>query len=461
MGFERRVFQLLGASDSRQQKSHRRQTLDIERYDEDSIGNLEITDEFKNAFSAMEESDQNIFITGKAGTGKSTLLRYFRENTSKNVAVLAPTGVASINIGGQTIHSFFKFPPHFIQKDNIRRRKNSDVIKKLDTVIIDEVSMVRADLMDGIDYAMRINRDEMRKPFGGAQVIFFGDLFQLPPIVEKDMKTVFDEQYDTPYFFSARVFDKLKLQYIELTKIFRQTNRRFLELLNNIRCKEHTEEDLDLLNERVNKKADISNDSPVILTTTNNQANAINEHRLAQLPGHEYKYEAIISGEFDENSYPTESVIRLKKNAQVILIKNDPKRRWVNGTLGRIASLSKDEIRVEINGAVYDVTRSRWDKIEYVYNSSTEKIDENIKGSFEQYPIKLAWAITIHKSQGQTFDKLIIDLGYGAFTHGQVYVALSRCTSLDGIMLKRPVIHSDIIFDKRIYEFRNRFTNLF
>ncbi len=420
---------------------------------------IDFNDEFRSACEKMENTNEHIFITGKAGTGKSTLLRYFARNTKKKAVVLAPTGVAAVNIGGQTIHSFFKFPPSFIQKDNIRRRRRGSVIEKLDTVIIDEVSMVRADLMDGIDYALRINRDEMKKPFGGVQVISFGDLFQLPPVVEKEMKDILDERYSSPYFFSANAFNKLNVRYIELTKNYRQSDEKFVNLLNQIRNKEHTDEDLDILNERVSKKS-TNDESIVILTTTNNLANAINQDRLIKLPGKEYVYEASVSGKFDESAYPTELRIHLKNDAQIILIKNDPSKRWVNGTIAKVHSLSKDVIKVNIDGRICDVPKVKWQKIEYSYNEDDDKIEEDIIGTFEQYPIKLAWAITIHKSQGQTFDKVIIDLGDGAFTHGQVYVALSRCRYLDGIILKRPIIHSDIIFDKRIYEFRNRFASL-
>ena len=422
--------------------------------------NLELNDEFVGVFNLIENTFDSIFITGKAGTGKSTLLKYFKKNTAKNVAVLAPTGVAAVNIGGQTIHSFFRFPPRLIQKDNIRRRRNSEIIQKLDTVIVDEVSMVRADLMDGIDYALKINRDEMKLPFGGVQMVFFGDLFQLSPVVEKEARDILDQRYDGPYFFNAKVFNKLKLRYVELNKNYRQSDAQFIDLLNKIRNNAQGNDDLDLLNERVRKIIPGDSNHCVILTTTNNRANAVNEEKLADLPDKEYKYEAAITKKFEESAYPTEYCLRLKKGAQIILIRNDLEKRWVNGTIAQIAALSFDSIKVSINGGIHEVPKSSWEKIEYEYNRAEDKIEEKIIGTFEQYPIKLAWAITIHKSQGQTFDNIVIDLGAGAFTHGQVYVALSRCTSLGGIILKRPVIASDIIFDERVHEFRNRFLNL-
>ena len=421
---------------------------------------LELNDEFVGTFNLIENTNESLFITGKAGTGKSTLLKYFKENTAKNVAVLAPTGVAAVNIGGQTIHSFFKFPPRLVQKDNIRKRRKSEVIKKLDTVIIDEISMVRADLMDGIDYALRINRDEMELPFGGVQMVFFGDLFQLSPVVEKEARDILEQLYEGPYFFNANVFNDLKLRYVELNKNYRHSDAKFINLLNKIRNDTQESEDLDLLNERVRRIIPGDLNQCVILTTTNNRANALNEERLAGLPDEGYEYEAVITKKFEESAYPTEYYLRLKEGAQVILIRNDPDKRWVNGTIAEVAALSADAIKVSINGSIHEVPKSSWEKIEYKYNRAKDKIEEKIIGTFEQYSIKLAWAITIHKSQGQTFDNIVIDLGAGAFAHGQVYVGLSRCTSLEGIILKRPVTANDIIFDERVYGFRNRFFNL-
>ncbi|MDP1853011.1 MAG: DEAD/DEAH box helicase [Candidatus Omnitrophota bacterium] len=422
--------------------------------------NLELNDEFVGTFNLIENTTDNIFITGKAGSGKSTLLKYFKKNTSKNVAVLAPTGVAAVNIGGQTVHSFFRFPPRLIQKGNIRRRRNSEVIQKLDTVIIDEVSMVRADLMDGIDHALRINRDEMKLPFGGVQMVFFGDLFQLSPVVEKEARDILEQRYGSPYFFSAKVFNKLRLRYVELSKNYRQSDVQFINLLNKIRNKTQGVDDLNKLNERVRNIIPRDSKHYVILTTTNSRANVVNEGKLADLVGKEYKYEAAITKEFNESAYPGEHCLRLKKGSQIILIRNDPDKRWVNGTIAQIVALSSDTIRVSINGSIHEVPKSSWEKIEYEYNRDEDKIEERIIGTFEQYPIKLAWAITIHKSQGQTFDNIVIDLGAGAFTHGQVYVGLSRCTSLKGIILKRPIFARDIIFDERVHEFRSRFLNL-
>jgi len=423
---------------------------------------LDINDEFKSAFDLMEHTGECLFITGKAGTGKSTLLKYFKANTGKKIIVLAPTGVAAINIDGQTIHSFFRLPPKIIQKDTIKRLRDKSLVENLDMVIIDEVSMVRSDLMDGIDYALRLNRGKMKMPFGGVQMVFFGDLFQLSPVVENEARQLLEERYSSPYFFSAKVFNDYNIRSIELSTIYRQKDSSFMELLNRVRNKEYTKEDLDTLNKRVQKDTAVSKkDATVILTTTNSLANTINQDRLSKLPGKSITYEAKATGKFEESAYPTDTSLKLKKGAQVILIKNDPAKQWVNGTLAKVAALSNDSIVVDINGRTCDVPIVKWQKIEYSYNEDLDKIEDEVVGAFAQYPIKLAWAITIHKSQGQTFDKVIIDLGNGAFTHGQLYVALSRCTCLDGIRLKRPVTHSDIIFDRRIYEFKDRFAGLF
>ena len=422
---------------------------------------LDINDEFRSAFDLMEYTKECLFITGKAGTGKSTLLKYFKANTGKKIIVLAPTGVAAINVGGQTIHSFFRFPPKIIQKDTIRRLRDKSVVENLDMVIIDEVSMVRSDLMDGIDYALRLNRGRMKTPFGGIQMVFFGDLFQLSPVVENEARELLEERYWSPYFFSAHVFNDCHIKTIELSTIYRQKDSSFMELLNRVRNKEHTKDDLDTLNTRVQKEiAGSKKDETVILTTTNSLANTINQDRLSKLPGKEIIYKAMATGKFEESIYPTGASLKLKKGAQVILIKNDPEKRWVNGTLAKVVALTKDSIVVDMNGLACDVPVAKWKKIEYSYNEDEDKIEDKVVGEFAQYPIKLAWAITIHKSQGQTFDKVIIDLGHGAFTHGQLYVALSRCTCMDGIRLKRPVAHSDIIFDRRIYEFNDRFASL-
>lgn len=406
----------------------------------------------QQALDLLEKTEEHLFVTGKAGTGKTTLLRYLKEKSKKNIVIVAPTGVSAIHIKGQTIHSFFRFPPKFIRKENLHRLNNSPLMRKMDTLMIDEVSMLRADLLDGIDYSLRLNRDEMKKPFGGVQVFFFGDLYQLPPVVDREMKEVFDLDYQSPYFFSARVFQELKLKKLELTEVHRQKDDEFLSLLEKIRTKTMTKMDLSQINRLTENEFD--EESSVILTTTNQRAGAINKTRLARLTGQEFVYKASVSGQFEDGSFPTDDHLSLKKGAQIMLIRNDDQKRWVNGTLAKIHDLDQDFIRVEINGCVHDVTPFIWEKISYTYNDVEDKIDEKVMGRFEQYPIKLAWAVTIHKSQGQTFDKIVVDFDAGAFSHGQVYVALSRCTSMAGITLRRPLLHSDVILDERIHRFK-------
>jgi len=415
---------------------------------------IEFNEDFSAAFAEMEYTKNHVFVTGKAGTGKSTLLRFFKENTKKKVVVLAPTGVAAVNIDGQTIHSFFGFPPKYIDVRSVRKVRGRNLMEKLDAVVIDEVSMVRADLMDGIDQALRVNRDEPGKKFGGAQMIFFGDLYQLSPVIDRESRELMEEQYKSPYFFSADVFKGLSLRFFELQKVYRQSDKKFIEMLNRFRDNGNTKEDIERLNERVDRTADDRKDGTVILTATNSVAGAINAKRLSEIKSEQFEYKATVTGEFEEKSYPTESSLMLKKGAQVMLIRNDPGKRWVNGTIAEITALTERSIEVNINGEKYEVSPVIWNKIRYVYNRLEDKVDEEIVGTFSQYPIKLAWAITIHKSQGQTFDKVIIELGKGAFAHGQVYVALSRCTALQGITLKRPILREDVIFDQRIHYFQ-------
>ena len=413
--------------------------------------NFELTPDLSRAFDLMENTGQHLYITGKAGTGKSTLLQYFKQKTGKKIVTLAPTGIAAINVGGSTIHSFFRFPPHLITKDKIHRvRGKQDLFDALDTVMIDEVSMVRADVMDGIDYSLRINRGLLKEPFGGVQVILVGDLCQLPPIVEKDLAEYFKDSYEGPFFFSAGIIKEINPEVIELQKVFRQNDPEFVELLNRVRNKKIETSDLRRLNERHGKGPDKSR-LAITLTSTNAQASEINRSHLDSLDSEEFVFDAIVLEDFDEKSYPADRQLRLKRGAQVMMVKNDPSKRWVNGTLGMIQRLSNDLVEVSFPGGLTcAVEPLTWEKIEYEYDKEEGRIEPVITGSFLQYPIKLAWAITIHKSQGKTFDEVIIDLGTGAFAHGQTYVALSRCRSFEGIHLKTPIQHRDIILDSRV-----------
>jgi len=414
---------------------------------------FDFNEDFRQAFDSMENTNKYIFVTGKAGTGKSTLLQYFKLKTKKKIAILAPTGVAAIKVHGQTIHSFFNLPPRFIQKSHIKRLRKEELIKKLDAIVIDEASMLRADLLDGIDYALRVNRENYETPFGGVQIILFADLFQLPAVVDKDIREVMKKTYASPYFFDAKVFKETLPEKIILNKIYRQKDEDFIRILNKIRFQKCDENALEILNQRVNAKVGLGLSGVITLTTTNNGAKNINEQCLSRINDKEHLYRARVTGKFKEDEYPAEACLRLKRKAQVMLIKNDIDKRWVNGTLAEIVALSASGIKVRVGNNIHEIPKITWEKVEYKFNEEEQKIEENVIGTFQQYPIKLAWAVTIHKSQGQTFTSVIIDMGWGAFAHGQTYVALSRCTSLEGITLKKPLIPSDIMFDERIYRF--------
>jgi len=339
------------------------------------------------------------------------------------------------------------------------------LLKSLDVIVIDEVSMVRADLMDGIDISLRANRNN-NKPFGGVQMILVGDLNQLPPIVDKDLKNHFDQLYNSPYFFDARVFQEIKLPYINLKTVYRQQDTKFKNLLNRIRDNNNLKDTLNELNERSIKNTDnLEFDDYVFLTATNRQASEINIKKLKELKTSSKTYRAYFSGDFNNREYdkfPADINLELKKGARIMFIKNDKEKRWVNGDIGIIKKVKKDHILVKKWDEVFEVRPEKWDKIVYKYvpaKNSNEKgsIDQEIIGTFEQLPVKLAWAITIHKSQGQTFDKVMLDMGSGAFTHGQTYVALSRCRSLEGLILNKLLTPGDIILDQRIYGFERKF----
>lgn len=411
----------------------------------------------------MEDSNRHVFITGKAGTGKSTLLNYFRQTTNKEVAVLAPTGVAALNIQGQTIHSFFGFKPS-VTPDKIRKvsGQNGHIYKEFNAIIIDEISMVRADLLDCVEKFLRLNGPKRKQWFGGIQMIFIGDLYQLPPVVTSAEKEIFSHRYTTPYFFSAQVFKEptFDMEFVELEKVYRQTEPDFIALLNGIRNRSSTEEDMERLNEHYREDFIPPDDGFCItLTSTNDLAADRNLEKLNALPGKPIELEGVMTGEFDRSSFPTEETLRLKAGAQVMLVNNDKYGRWVNGSLGRIIGIEHGEdeeieIFVELqDGAVVDVAKNTWELFKYEYDRSTKKISTRKTGSFTQYPIRLAWAVTIHKSQGKTFDRVAIDIGRGAFAHGQVYVALSRCTNFAGITLAKPIKKSHIRMDWRVAQF--------
>jgi ATP-dependent exoDNAse (exonuclease V) alpha subunit len=419
------------------------------------MDNIDLSQDFKATLDEMENGEDCLFITGKAGTGKSTLLKYFCKHSKKKVVVLAPTGIAALNIGGQTIHSFFGLPPRPLSKAEIKPRNNDKVYKALDIIIIDEISMVRADLMDTIDFFMRINGRDRYKPFGGARVIFFGDLFQLPPVVASpEEHLILQQNYESPYFFSAKIFEEFPITMIELREVYRQTDRHFIRLLDSVRTGAMDYDEFMELNER--HIADFPTDSEfyIILSARNATVNEINKSRLESLKSDEYSYLPQVSGEI--NVEPVESPLRLKLGAQVMFLKNDPKRRFANGTIGKVCYLDNEEIKVQIlrpDGTLktIDVERHEWEVIKY--QLGTEGLDAKAVGSYKQFPLKLAWAMTIHKSQGKTFDRVIIDMKGGAFETGQTYVALSRCRTLEGIVLRSPLQSRDILIDPRILDF--------
>src|SRR5579863_2781084 len=427
------------------------------------ISNIEINEEFQMTLDLIERGGESLFVTGKAGTGKSTLLRYFRATTRKSVIVLAPTGVAAIHVGGQTIHSFFEFDPNLIATvQDIEKSRHPELFRQLDTIIIDELSMVRPDMMDRIDRSLRLNR-ENDAPFGGVQMVLIGDLYQLAPVVkEEKVWDYIKSHYGSRYFFRAKVFQGMNLKYIDLQTIYRQEDGTFIDVLNKIRVGKIDPAVLNLLNSRVMKRGGpCEDDSYIALTTTNAAAHERNQRFLDQLPGMEQRYEAVITGQVDPSSFPAESELKLKEGARVMMTKNDPDKRWVNGTFGTVSSLRDGKIIVDTDSGSYEVEKEIWEEIEYESDPEENRLEGKVVGTFEQYPLRLGWAITIHESQGRTFEKVLIDLRGGAFEHGQTYVALSRCTSLEGIALRRRIHARDIKVDHRVSEFKIVFSDAF
>ncbi len=413
---------------------------------------INLSPEQANLFNVLEKTTANVFITGKAGTGKSVLLQYFKRNSRKNVLVCAPTGVAALNVGGQTIHSLFKIKPGFINTEDLSPSiKTAELLQHADTIVIDEISMVRADLMDAIDVVLRKSRRN-GLPFGGVQMVLFGDLYQLPPVVEgRELQNYFYEIYGGSYFFNAQVWQYATIDVYELSSIFRQSDEKFKAILNSIREGSATDEHLAVVNQRVNKS--IPSDGIITLATTNYTVKEINELRLSRLSTPFSEFRATISGDMDPSYFPTEENLQLKVGAQVMFLKNDWDKRWVNGTLGIVEKLSSDEVLVNIDGTIHRVEPETWRRIRYSYDRETRSIKEEVVSSFTQYPLKLAWALTIHKAQGQTYGQVVIDIGQGAFTHGQTYVALSRCKSLDGIYLKKQILLEDVQVDPLVIKF--------
>ena len=416
-----------------------------------------LTDEFKDALALLESRPAItplIFITGRAGTGKTTLLRYFVEHTGQNTVVLATTGLAAINVRGQTVHSFFRLKPGNLLDKTLLKKLPRKTVESIDTIIIDESSMLRADLLDAMDYILQ-QSTRCEEPFGGKKIVLFGDLFQLPPVEETPEGGLFDyfqQHYPSPYFFEAHVLRRIPMEVFELKRIFRQKeDPDFARLLNTIREGRATQPQLDaLLNTRQTFDTFQQTENGIILAPTNQNASQRNRHYLSQLPGQEYIYRAQADETFTKTP-PADKELHLKKGAKIMMLTNTDD--WVNGDLGTVYDLGTDFIKVEIKGIVYQVEPNVWEDIRYEFNPLSQKLQPKVKGFFKQYPLKLAWAITIHKSQGLTFDTIYLDIGNGAFAPGQTYVALSRCRSLNGIHLKKEIQVKDILCDKRVVQF--------
>jgi ATP-dependent DNA helicase PIF1 len=423
---------------------------------------LKPTVEFEAAARFVLSDKRSLFITGKAGTGKSTFLRALRASMGPNTVVLAPTGLAAVGVGGQTIHSFFGFPPRAVNVKDIRKSRKEKLLKNLDTVIIDEISMVRADLMDGVDKALRINRGRPNEPFGGVQVVTIGDLHQLPPVVrEGEERQFLDETYGGSYFFHAPVFGETGFSYLELSQIFRQDEEEFVNALNGIREGRADPAHLGPFNARVMPFAELPKQSGhVILTPINSRALDINTNFLKSLQGDEHLFQATLKGEFEQSAYPTNEALVLKQGAKVILLRNDPDRRWFNGSIAKIDRIDGERVWIKVDGGVHELEQATWENIRYELDAESKRLEEKVVGSFKQLPVRLAWALTIHKSQGMTLDKVFLDLGRGAFAHGQTYVALSRGRSLAGLALQRAILPRDVIFDRCALGYRTRFEAL-
>ena len=411
------------------------------------VNKFVLNDQFQEIISLFEKSSKNIFITGKAGTGKSSLIRYLKNNTKKNLVLLAPTAIAALNINAKTIHSFFNFPFHIITTADIKKHYNKRLINKIDTMLIDEASMLRPDIMDAIDLTLQVTR-ENKQPFGGIQMVLVGDLYQLPPVITNDEIEIMSSLYpDGYFFFNSNVFKNISITKFELTKVYRQDDQKLINLLDKVRNASLDEDDLLSFNKRTVDRDWTVPEEVLTLSTNNSKVNSINASNLKNIDSKEFVYNADIEGKY--TGAPVDTELKIKVGAQVMLVKNG--ENWVNGTLAIIDSLSKDEIHIKIKDEVYKLEKEKWEKFEY--KISNNKIIPSVSATFIQYPLKLAWAATIHKCQGQTFDKVMIDMDYGAFAHGQTYVALSRVVSLDGLFLRKPLQTEDFIFNPIIKEF--------
>lgn len=443
--------------------------IDIEKID---LNNQEL----QNALQLVQFTHRSLFLTGKAGTGKSTFLHYIAQTTKKKYVILAPTGIAAINVGGVTLHSFFKLPFHPLLPNDRRYstqqlrntlKYNSEKIKlirELELIIIDEISMVRADIIDFIDKILRVYSHNMRIPFGGKQLLLVGDVYQLEPVLKEEDWQLLQPYYPSKFFFDAHVFRSFQLVCIELQKVYRQRDDKFISILDHIRTSTITNTDLSLLNQQVGQHQPMdAHQLSITLSTRRDTVDYINSLHLSKLPGDATILHGSIEGEYPENNLPTPIELEVKTGAQILFIKNDREKRWVNGTLGTIIGIGDEEdrkiyVRTE-QGEDVDVEQEVWNNVRYTYNQKEQKVEEEILGSFQQFPLRLAWAITIHKSQGLTFNQVKIDLSGGVFAGGQTYVALSRCRSLKGIALQEPVKREDIYVNQEIVRFSKNYND--
>ena len=447
---------------------------------DDNLKNIDLDNpEFQNVLQLIRFTHRSVFMTGKAGTGKSTFLRYICKNTRKRHVVLAPTALAAVNVGGMTLHSFFKIPlrpivpddPEFAPGRLKKRMKYSKSLRRLieglELIIIDEISMVRADILDFVDRLLRVYSKNPREPFGGKQMLFVGDVFQLEPVVTSDMREILSRYYPRPFFFSARVFDDFAIVPIELRKVYRQSDAQFVRLLDRLRAGHVSDADLNIINSRLVDPEEVKRESTadgkfsMTLAARREMADAINEDHLNELSTTEVTFYGSTTGDFPESSFPTTLELTLKVGAQVVFIRNDRDHRWVNGSLGVVTKADDDSVVVKMeNGEQYAVEQEVWQNLKYEFDEAESTVKEKVLGTFKQYPIRLAWALTIHKSQGLTFNNVVIDIGRGAFSGGQSYVALSRCTSLEGIRLTATFRQSDFFVNPAIIKFASQFNDM-
>ncbi len=413
--------------------------------------------DFRYLTENIESSVDHYFITGRAGTGKSTFIRTFLKLTSKKTVLLAPTGVAALNIGGMTVHSFFGFPPTLIREADWKKPFRVNILRALELIVIDEVSMLRADILDAIDMKLRFIRKAPDTPFGGVQMLFVGDLFQLPPVLPRQELDILRQfEYSSPYFFSARVFDQLALKTFELTEVFRQTDRSFIDLLDRFRRNQLEYDDFEQINARC-VPFDESDHRYITLCARNRTVDEINRRAMDRLFGEMRLFTAVQQGSIRSRSFPVEEQLYLRKNARVMMLKNDPDKLYVNGSLATVCDIESDAVYVMLDDDPEQEPRKiephQWEVISYRMSGNKKDFETEVLGTFTQLPLKPAWALTIHKSQGKTFDRVLLNMEGGSFEHGQTYVALSRCTSLEGLILQHKLQPRDVRVDPDIVSF--------